>query len=179
MSDPLDDFLDRDFSCDGNNALKNSLRERTTQVLRVRQRMKWLGVMGLAAACYVAGVATMWLMPQRTAANGEMVTKVEPAKQAVEVAEKKQETPIVEAKTPLTALDLEWKALEQPAGRVANLLKAGAMYESQDDHASALRCYTQALKEGGAKVLESSDDDRWLLTTLKNARRWEKNNGDS
>jgi hypothetical protein len=168
MSNPLDDFLDGGFTGDANDALQHALRQRTTQVLRRRRRFRQFGFAGLAAACYAAGLATMWVVLPRPAAM------VERPQQPLVIAENKNQAP-VEAKSPEPAAFYEFEAYTvPPEQRAAQLRKAGDLYlEQERDYASALRCYTQAFDAGGAKALEFSPDDNWLVMAIKNARRKE------
>jgi len=173
MSNLLDDFLDRGFAGDANDALQKALRQRTTKVLRRRRRFRQFGFAGFAAACYAAGLATMWVLLPRPAAI------VERPQQPLVIAENADQPAPVEAKLPEPAALYEFEAYTvPPEQRAAQLRKAGDLYlEQERDYASALRCYTQAFDAGGAKALEFSPDDNWLVMAIKNARRKEKDNG--
>ena len=61
MNDPCDDFLDGGFECGGNDALKDALRRRTARVLSRKRLGRYVALAAMAAACYLAGMATMWL----------------------------------------------------------------------------------------------------------------------
>jgi hypothetical protein len=171
MADPLDDFLDKGFACDPNDGLKEAVRLRTTRVLRGRRRVRRLAIVGLAAACYLAGVATMWLLPPRLPVVADMAAK------AVVIAENKIEPPPQE-KPPERPEIYEFEAQTAPPGeRYAQLRKAGDLYlEQAHDYASALRCYGQAFDAGGVQALAFSPDDNWLVMAIKNARKKEKDN---
>jgi hypothetical protein len=168
MSDPLDEFLGRSFSCEANESMQLALRERTSRVLRRRRRLKKLTLAGAMAACFLAGMATMYGLLPRVAARNE------PARPVVDVVAKKNDA--VTAETPLpNALIVELQARAHNAERVARLRRAADLYLLEEqDYAAALRCYAQALNEADAQTLEISPDDTWLEMALKDARRKEK-----
>jgi hypothetical protein len=169
MSDPFDDFLDNGFKCETNDALKNAIRARTNAMLRRRRFVRRLAFVGLAAACYLAGMTTMWLLAPQTATIGEV-----PA-QPVIVAENKR-APEPETELPERPEIYEIEAQNaQGAERFAQLRKAGDLYLSlEHNYASAVRCYSQAFDAGGEQALEYSPDDNWLVMVIKNARRKDK-----
>jgi hypothetical protein len=171
MPTPTDDFLDGGFKCEPNQSLKSAMRERTTRVLRRRRRARQLGVVGVAAACYLAGLATMWLFLPRQVTKGDT-----PAPTLIVADAGKLSEP--EIKPPLRPELYEFEAqTAPPAERAAQLKKAGDLYlEQAHDYASALRCYGQAFDAGGPQALEYSPDDNWLVVSIKNARRKEKGN---
>jgi hypothetical protein len=168
MSDPLDDFLGRDFSCEPSDALRQTLRERTTRVLRLRRRLKKLALGGALAACFLAGMVTTYFLGPHLPAAAEQATQPPPGAE-----HKAAPTPL--AQLPRTAQAIEWLALDQPDERSARLRLAGDLYlKEEQDYAGALRCYTQALNTGDAQATEFSPDDTWLEMALKDARRKEK-----
>jgi hypothetical protein len=171
MADPLDDFLDEGFACEPNDGLKAAMRLRTTRVLRGRRLVRQLALVGLAAACYLAGVATMWFLPPQLTAVADA-----PAKTVV-IAENKIE-PSPQEKPPERPEIYEFEAqTAPPSERYAQLRKAGDIYlEQAHDYASALRCYRQAFDAGGEQALAFSTDDNWLVMAIKNARKKEKDN---
>jgi hypothetical protein len=168
MSNRFDDFLDHDFTCDPKDTFKAALREQTTRVLRRRRRLRQLGFVGMAAACYAAGLATMWTLLPRPAATVDS-----PAQPLVIAATTKPSPP---EEKPAERPELyEFQAqTAPPAERAARLRKAGDLYlEQANDYASALRCYTQAFDAAGPQALEFSLDDNWVVMAIKNARRLE------
>jgi len=174
MPNPLDDFLDRGFTCDPKDALRLALRQQTTRVLRRRRWLRQLTNVGLAAACYLAGLATMWFLVPRTTATGDSP----PSPPPLVIADNRSKPPQPEEKPPERPELYEFQAqTAPPAERAVQLRKAGDLYLEQDhDYAAALRCYTQAFNAGGDQALEFSPDDNWLVMAIKNARRKEKVN---
>jgi hypothetical protein len=165
MSDAIDDFLDSGVLCKPEDSLRSALRARTTRLVRRRRRLKQLAWAGALAACFLAGMATMYvLVPRAPAAAGSA---------PVTVAVKKDEMATTKPEPP-SALDIELQARAQSEQRVAKLRQAAGLYLAQQDVASALRCYTQALNNTDPQALDFSPDDTWLEMALKNARRKEK-----
>jgi hypothetical protein len=168
MSDPLDDFLDCGVSCEPADALRQTLRARTTGVLRRRRRLNKLAGVGALVACFLAGMATMYALVPRVPIAGQ------PASEAPAVAVHKVDPAPVEQPAQ-SARAIELAADTQPDRRAARLRQAGDLYLQQEqDYAAALRCYTQALDTGDAQALAFSPDDTWLEMALKDARRKEK-----
>jgi hypothetical protein len=168
MSNSPDDFLETGFFCEPDNKLRQAIREQTTRVLRLHRRIKRVVVLAAFAACFVAGMATMYVVGPAQPAGPESVSGP--------VAQIKAEAPqrVQVAEVPTTAAALEKQALTNPDERVARLRKAGGKYLEEDqDYQAALRCYSQALNSG---ALEPSPDDTWLEMALKDARRKENSN---
>jgi hypothetical protein len=172
MPNPLDDFLDRDFTCESNDTLRDAIRQQTTRVLRGRRRIRRLGFIGSAAACYLLGLATMWFFVPRSAATNELpaapVTIADNTRTPSPPEEKLPESP------ELCELDAQ---TAPPAERAIRFRKAGDLYLAQaNDYASALRCYREAFDGGGDQALQFSPEDNWLVVAIKKARLMEKNN---
>jgi hypothetical protein len=168
MHEPLDDFLEPGVPCESSDSLRQALRTRTTGIVRWRRRFKKLSWAGALAACFMAGMATMYALDLR---GGNVA---EPVREMPTVAIKKVE-PAPTEPPPKPAKVIEQEARAQPERQVAQLRKAGAMYlEQEQDYAAALRCYAQALDGADDRMLEISSSDTWLEMALKNARRKEK-----
>jgi hypothetical protein len=74
----------------------------------------------------------------------------------------------------LSALALEWQALESPSRRPDLFRKAGDRYlEDNGDVESAVRCYRTALDLGTSEDARVSPTDSWLLVSLKVAKQKE------
>ena len=161
MTDPLDDFLDRNFTCDANGSLQSALRHKTTRLLRRRRVVRRLALASMAAACYLAGLATMWLLLPRT------VTVIHDPVLAQATAEP------ANPPTPPDRPELhEMLAEANPAERSAQLRIAGDLYlEQRKDFTAALRCYTASLDAGGPAALELQPNDTWLVKAIKKDRR--------
>src|SRR5438445_9681001 len=72
--DPTDEFLAADFGAEAPAALRKSLLEQTTSLLRRRRRLRRIALATALAACYAAGILTMWLAFPRTTASETPVT---------------------------------------------------------------------------------------------------------
>jgi hypothetical protein len=76
---------------------------------------------------------------------------------------------------PPPALALEWQAAESLELQPATYREAGDRYlRDENDLASAVRCYANALDSTSENDLAVRADDSWLLMALKQARRKEK-----
>jgi len=171
MNHHPDDFLDRDFTCDPREALKNALLRRTTLIIRRRHHLRRAGIAGLAAACYLAGIATTWFVVPRAAVRDNTISP------PVLVAENPPKPSPPPEQPPERPEVYELQALTAaPAERSMKFRKAGDLYLSQSsDYASALRCYTASFNAAGDDALEFSPDDNWLVMAIKNARYRERN----
>jgi hypothetical protein len=165
-----DDFLDTYAPAARGDALKASLREKTTRVLRWRRRGKQAGIAGLLLLAYAAGLGTMRLA-------GPLAKPAEIAPQETAQAPRQEVKPDLAAVQQDRPADQERLGSQQPERRADLLRRAGDLYLSEEsDPSSALRCYTQSLNAGGQAALAFSDDDTWLVMAIKNARRKEKSN---
>jgi hypothetical protein len=169
-SDPLDDLLVPPPAADA-EALRERLRDRTTHLLRRRRRLRRLAWAAALAACYGAGLLTVWwaARPAPPGASAPTAREERPAPPAPEL--------------PATAVAVEERAADDDDLRAQAALyrRAGDLYLSAaNDPAAALRCYGNALDAGGADDLAVAPSDDWLLMAIKNARQKEKrhaNNG--
>jgi hypothetical protein len=167
--DPLDGLL-RPPPGEADPALRRRLLERTTRTLRRRRRLRIVVWAAALAACYVLGLlTTLWLAPRRV----EVVKVVEPQPPPAPAPEAPPPPP--PAAGPASAVALEWQAFDDERRDLYR--QAGDEYLHQDDDpASALRCYGQALNGASDKDLAISPDDDYLLMLVKEARQKEKNN---
>jgi hypothetical protein len=89
----------------------------------------------------------------------------------------KEETPTPEpsapgdSQQPVSALDMEWQALDSAQPRPDLFRQAGDRYLAADDLESAMRCYRGALESASTEDLEISANDNWLLIELKQAKK--------
>jgi hypothetical protein len=166
--DPVALWLSVSRSPDANvAALRKTVLQRTTRILRHRRWARRVAVAAALAACYAAGVASMYWLRAPARAEVIIVEKTaEPAPSPPATVPRKAEP---------SAVDLEWLAVESPDKRVEFYRRAGDRYlaESNDTEA-ALRCYRQMLNTGSEKDLLIAADDNWLLMALKDARLKEK-----
>ena len=171
--DPLDALLQHRPPSAPATAWKESILRQTSRTLRWRRRIRRTAFAGALIACYAAGMLSMRLLqaPPAVEIHHEIVyVPVEP--KSVPPANVAEESP---AERPLTALALEWQAVENPERRVELYRRAGDRYfDEESDLESAVRCYKRFLTACSDKDLEISPQDNWLLVTLKNARAEEK-----
>ena len=140
IPDLLDGLLRPPSPGEGDEALRRRLLERTTALRRGRRLRVAVWATALAA-CYVAGLLTMfWLAPRRV----EIVRVQEPAAPAPAPAPQSLPAPPVPP-APASAVALEWKAFDSDKPRPDVYRQAGDQYLREDDPASAMRCYGQSL----------------------------------
>ncbi len=157
--DPLGDLL-APPPAPADDRLRADLGERTGRAVRWRRRWRRLARTAALAACYAAGVLTM---------HG-----LAPPAPPTPVAHS-PEPPKEDGAPEVTALALEWKAIDSPQPRPDFYRRAGDLYlDEEKDPESALRCYGQALDAAGEADQAVAADDNWLLMTIKNARQKEK-----
>ncbi len=173
MTDPIDDFLNRDFAANSASELRERILMETTRALQRRRYLARLPWAGYLAASFLAGVGTVLLwhfaqMPHGTTQNLH-TTKTEA----------KRESPVPtpnDIDASLTALDLEWRAFDSKDNRAALFFAAAKRYlDDRQDYESALRCYGQALDALPPEELQVRPEDDWLVMALKEARIQERN----
>ena len=169
MYDPVEDFLERKSAPSPPPQLREDLLRQTTGLLRRRRRWRRAGFLAALAACYLAGLVTMRLLPTTVGRESHVVVKEAPPPD-----QKKQPapSPVVEVKK--GAVALEWKALESKENQGELYRQAGNRYAQDNDWESALRCYGRSLDATSDEDLKISPDDDWLLMAIKNSRRKEK-----
>ena len=173
--DPIEGMLNQDSATEINDKLRRVIHEKTLGVLRRRRWLRRGGWLAGLAACYVAGILTMWMRPasevNRTVAiapNPNADTQVNSAPPAPE-----PQNP-TDAQPPESALALEWRALDSTKKRPDLFRLAGDMYLQDNDLESATRCYRGALEDASDQDLKISVADNWLLMSLKQAKQEEK-----
>jgi hypothetical protein len=108
----------------------------------------------------------MWLAFPSTSSKEPLIAQVS-----------KEETPTPEpsapgdSQQPVSALDMEWQALDSAQPRPDLFRQAGDQYVAADDLESAMRCYRGALEGASTEDLEISANDNWLLIELKQAKK--------
>src|SRR5262249_10074514 len=110
-----------------NDRLREALWRRTRGVLRWRRRGRRLAMVAALAACYLAGLCTMRLGAPSAGDNATAVTRSGPA-----VDQNRQPEP--PPKAVVSALDLEWQAIDSTDRRAELYRRAGDKYleESND-----------------------------------------------
>ena len=172
--DPIEGFLHQDSPREINENLRRSIENKTLSVLRHRRWLRRGGWLAGLAACYVAGILTMWMKP-----GSEVSQPVAVAPQNTDTqtsaapALPEQESPS-NAQAPESALALEWHALDSLKKRPDLFRLAGDKYLQDNDLESATRCYRGALEGASDQDLKISVNDNWLLMSLKQAKQEEK-----
>jgi hypothetical protein len=171
--DPLDHLLRPAVEVQSGLAFRGRLLEQTTRVLRGRRRRRVVAWTAALAACYVAGVLTVYWLGPRRIERIEIVRNVPtPAPVTPTPAPVAPAPPTAK---PASAVAMEWKAFDADQHRPELYRKAGDRYLREDaDPASALRCYGQSLNGASDKDLAISPNDDYLLMLVKNARQKEK-----
>lgn len=172
--DPLDELL-RPAASAADETLRRRLLVQTTRVLRSHRRRRVVGWAAALAACYVAGVLTVyWFGPRRI----ERIAIVQKSPELASPSIKTQPAPVaptVSDAKPATAVAAEWKAFDADQHRPELYRNAGDRYLRENaDPASALRCFGQSLNGSSDKDLAISPNDDYLLMLVKNARQKEK-----
>jgi len=147
--------------------LRERMRERTTRSLRRQRQLRRLGIAAALAACYAAGLLTVWLL--RSAPD------VAPPGQQARVDQPRESgPPSVGEQTPqqLEMLAEQADGVESARLYVAAGRKFGRDFAAWD---AALRCYRNAL-DADPDLVNSIDPehDDWLLVNLKKARMKER-----
>ena len=172
--DPIESLL-LQSSQEGNEQLRLLIQQKTLAVIRRRRwlsRGSWLAG---SAACYAAGILTMWLWLKPEAQQQVAIASDRDAAGQVDSAPTPAETkPATQAQPPETALAMEWQALDSPERRPDLFRLAGDKYLEDNNIESATRCYRGALKDASDKDLKVSVNDNWLLMSLKQAKQEEK-----
>jgi hypothetical protein len=160
MMDPLDDLLTPTPS-PPDESLRQQLFARTARVLRWRRRSRQLGTVGLALATCAAGLLLVLgpFPPEEPTALPRAVVKAEVPPPPEE---------------PTSPVALEWRALEHPDEAVRHYTAAADGYLQVGDTTNAMRCYGNALDEGGSAALEANTNDTWLFLAIKQARKKER-----
>jgi hypothetical protein len=158
-TDPLDALLTPEYA-PASDAFRLGVLARTTASLRRQRRLSILRRVAALAACYVAGLATMYGF------RPAPPTHALPAVTAVTPPESSEQD---------SATALEWKAVDHPDEEAALYRGAGDRYlADENDPKDALRCYSNGLDAGGGDSLAINPSDSWLLIAIKDARQKEK-----
>jgi hypothetical protein len=163
--DPLDDLLAPPPAA-GAEALREELLGRTTRLLRRRRRLRRLAWAAALAACYGAGLLTVW-----------WAFRPAPPAPRPQVAPEERATTVPAPEVPASAVAVEERAADDGdlKAQAALYRRAGDLYlREANDLAAALRCYGNALDAGGDADLAVAPSDNWLLMSIKNARQKEK-----
>jgi hypothetical protein len=176
LPEPLEDFLKTPPRANS-SALRPSLLNETSRLVRRRRRARRLVIAGSLAASALIAAVTGWLLwPEARPSEAppiRVAEKTEPAppssKPAIPLV------PTMDTPKLPPALAKEWQAFDAPEPQKAALfMEAGDRYvEDHQDLASALRCYRQALDAADEPMLRINPNDNWLVTALKIDRRKE------
>jgi hypothetical protein len=173
MNDPVDQFLETDFTGPAPQPLHQTLLAQTTRLLQRRGRWRRLAWAGALAACFLAGMVTMALWRP---AEPDLQETQRPAPRDIPQPPEKSEPEKPTPELPASLVDLEWHAFDSRDNRATLFFQVGRRYlEEQNDLDGALRCYRQALDAAPQEELAIRPDDNWLVMALKEARQKEKN----
>src|SRR5262249_5350742 len=151
--DPLAELLAAPGPVDA-EAVRRSLLAETTRRLRRPRRLRFAVLAAALAACYVAGLLTMYLLRPAPAAP-VVVSQARPRGPAPTPVPPPTDPPAVARKTPEPP---------EPSERAALLRQQGDHYlNDENDPESALHSYTQALNAGTPDDAKFSPEDNWLL----------------
>jgi hypothetical protein len=169
MNDPLEEFLTARPTPSAGGGLRANLLLQTTRLLRRRRRWRRLGFLAALAACYLAGLVTMRLLPAAPGADQPLADGPAPPAEG-----KKSPAPSAVVEVTKNPVDLERQALKDQEKRAQLYRQAGDRYTQESDWESALRCYSNSLNVASAEDLTISVNDDWLLMAIKDARQKEK-----
>jgi hypothetical protein len=130
------------------------------------RRTRWAGAL---AACYAAGLATMWLWSQAVRTPQPEVVEHEPSARPVVLPG--EDEPYRSGPPE----QLERWAIHASGERRGDLYRrAGDAFLQREDVMAALRCYRLALDGSAVSDLAvRADTDTWLLMSLKMSRQKE------
>jgi hypothetical protein len=169
MNDPLEAFLARKPDPSANEGLRAKLLLQTTRLLRRRRHWRRLGFLAALAACYVAGLVTMRLLPAAPQVDQPITVQPPPPSD-----NKKPPVPPVVVEAMKNPVQLEWQAVQNEEKRAQLYRLAAQQYAQDSDWQSALRCYGNSLNVASEQDLTISVNDDWLLMAIKDARQKEK-----
>ena len=154
--DPFDDLLRPVPPAVPDASSRRRWLDETTRELRRQRRRRRFSSIGSLIGAYAAGLLT--------------ACAVWPPEPPVE-----RDKPVIARTIRVmdSVVDLEWRALDEPAEAPDLYREAGNRYLAADDPADAVRCYGNALDSGSPEANEVKDDDNWLLMAIKIARRKE------
>ena len=146
-------------------AFRDRLRADTTRRLRLGRHTRRLAAGAALAACYAAGVATIWW--------GFRPTPPPPERIIVEVV---RDAPAPPPAAPVRSpRELELAAEQADGDESARLfLDAARAFARSADWDAALRCYRNSLDVSGGDLAIDPTNDDWLMVTLKLARKEEQ-----
>jgi len=174
MNDPIDQFLQTDFTGSDPSRVREAALAQTTRLLgrrRLKRRLAWAGAL---AACFIAGMATMMFLQSREPSQPQALA---PQKEDLQARQPpKKASPITKQEAPLSVIDMEWRAFDARENRAALFFEVARRYlEEEKDYESALRCYRQALDASPKEDLAIRPEDNWFVMALKESRLKEKN----
>jgi hypothetical protein len=172
--DPIEGLLRHDSSGETNDNLRHVIQEKTLRVMRRRRWLRRGGWLAGLAACYVAGILTMWMRPASDVNRSVTIAPNPNADTQVNGAPPAPEPQNSANAQPESALALEWQALDSLKKRPDLFRLAGDKYLQDNDLESATRCYRGALEDAPDQDLKISVNDNWLFMSLKQAKQEEK-----
>jgi hypothetical protein len=154
--EPLDDLLRVASPLVPDPISRRRLLDETTRELRRQRRRRRFSSIGSLVGAYAAGILTVFaLHPPPMPVEHERSVAARPIRVMDSV------------------VDLEWRALDEPAEAPVLYREAADRHLAEGDPANAVRCYGNALDSASPEATEVKDDDNWLLMAIKIARRKE------
>jgi hypothetical protein len=171
--DPLDRLLGPLAAAPPTDPLRDSVLNKTVGLVRRRRHWRRIQQAAALAACYLAGLGTMWLAHRPSQPEVPMAIRTDSG--PPEQPSSAKALPL-EEDLGVPALVIERVASASGGDRLAQLYRrAGDRYlEQNGDYQAATRCYERALEVSTEAELAIAPDDSWLLTALKKARLEDK-----
>jgi hypothetical protein len=174
-----ENLLGQDLALPDTERFKQAILRQTTRYVRDRRRLRQARFVSAFAACYLAGMLTVYF-GLHASAEPQLVEKPrENEPLAGQGAEKPEFSrggrDISESTSKHSALAMEWQAADAEDNKSDLYRQAAERYQEKGDYVSALRCFENSLNVGSEADQELSVNDDWLLMALKEARQREKN----
>jgi hypothetical protein len=180
-TDPLEDWLVGQPALTPPGDLEQAVLRRTQSVLRRRRWLRRTASVAALAACYVAGLLTIKVLPSPQPAVPTVIVRTDQEpKPPITLPREDAAPPKSPSALPASPLALEWQAVDSREKRPDLYRQAGDRYlQENGDVQSAVRCYRNMLEAAPEEAAAISADDNWLLMALKDAKQKEKRRGKS
>lgn len=166
-SDSPDDLLESVLPSARSTSASRELREavlsQTTRTIRIRRRVRRASVAATLVACYLGGMATMWLWPATNARNQSAAEFAQGGESASGTPARKMIRPeddqVADSDAPTPARLTPYERLRRTGDQ---------QLQAQDDMLAAVRTYKRALQVASSEQRSIDPDrDTWLLMALK------------
>lgn len=166
--DDIDDLLRPKLLPPEAGRLRETLIRDATRILG---RRRWLirgRRLGIPVACFLAGLASMWIWSSDRASRPIVVSEEPQSPEALPA-------PVDPYRNDPPERLEKWAFIQTGQKRAELYRRAGDGYLGREDVEAALRCYRRSLDGGSAADLAiRADRDTWLFMSLKMARQKEK-----